>query len=344
MKSVFRVDASREIGSGHMVRCLALANQLVAEGWSCHFACNEESKDCAPLLGRSGYDVINVADQDRKQSELLKETLPEGVDLLVVDHYGLDAVFETACRPWANKVLVIDDLADRSHDADLLLDQTLGRNVGDYHQLVPGYCRILSGPQFALLRPEFCKARPIALLGRDRYDGDIRRILVSFGGADPFDLTTLVLEEILESGIGAMVDVVLGGDARSVSRMRENLEKLPLSTLFTDIDDMATLMTEADLAIGAGGTTSWERCCMGLPSLVITVSTNQELITRNLSEMGAVEHLGFYDQLEKSNVSRAIQELDSNPERWNAMSYAAREICDGRGTTRLLDNLFQLLY
>jgi len=333
--AVFRCDASSRLGSGHAARCLALADALRAAGWACAFASTPETCDTVPALARSGHRVIELAEATQEPAAL-KAAMPQGCELLVVDHYGRDIAFETACRSWAERILVCDDLADRSHDCDFLLDPTFERVPYDYTSLVPGNCRLLLGPEFALLRVQFLAARAAALrrrTGRDR----IERILVSLGGTDPLNVTSKVLRGISLSGIAAQVDVVLGGKADPLEVARA----LPASnassiTLHIAVDDMADLMSNADLAIGAAGTTSWERCALGLPSLMLVIARNQQQIARSLDGAGAAASLGRDESVSEEELAAQLRAFAANPMRLAAMSKRAAAICDGRGTQRVL--------
>ncbi len=260
-------------------------------------------------------------------------------DLLVVDHYGRDAAFESACRDWVRRILVIDDLADRRHDCDFLLDQTAGREADDYRPLVPSHSRLLLGSLHALLKPRFAELREESLRRRRERPG-LERILVSVGLMDHANLTEIALRGIERAGLDVAVDVVLGGRAPHLDAVRAAAERLgPRVTVTTDADDMAERLARADLAVGSAGTTSWERCCLGVPALVAVCADNQEKIAEELVAAGAVDLLGRDASISPESVADALVRLHGGRERLTEMGARASALCDGRGTARLMEVL-----
>jgi UDP-2,4-diacetamido-2,4,6-trideoxy-beta-L-altropyranose hydrolase len=336
---VFRVDASPAIGGGHVMRCLALADAVAERGWRSTFACRDGTVETVPALGRSGHRVLTLTGPPESEPAALAERCAEGADLLAVDHYGRDADFERACRPWAKQILVIDDLADRTHDCNVLIDQTLDRRARDYEGLVLDSCRLLLGPSYALLRPGFAAAREKAL-GRRAKATRVGRILVSIGATDPHNLTAVALTGIQESGVDAEVDVVVGPADRSRAAIESGAAKsVSALAVYTDAEDMAGLMARADIAIGAAGSTSWERCCLGLPSLVVVAADNQRQIAAALERHEAAIVLGWHGNVTARKVAGGLAAICADPEIRSALSARAAEICDGRGASRLVEEV-----
>lgn len=318
------------------MRCLALADALSAAGWACAFACAAETTVVVPALSEGRYQIASLDADSGDEAATLSHHWPQGCDLLIVDHYERDAKFETACRPWAQRIMVIDDLANRRHDCDLLLDQTPGRREDDYRPLVPTECDLLLGSRFALLRPQFAAARAQAL-ERQRESQNMQRVLVSLGASDPRNITRIVLEGIAQTGIDIAVDVVTGAASPHGEGLRDTANSMAQTVEFhAQVTDMASLMMRADLVIGAAGTSSWERCCLGLPSLVVIVADNQNLTAEELASAGAARLLGRSDALTPAAVARAVSDLAKDSSDLRGMGERAAQLCDGRGTLRTL--------
>jgi UDP-2,4-diacetamido-2,4,6-trideoxy-beta-L-altropyranose hydrolase len=330
-KAVVRVDGSLEIGGGHVRRCVVLAEALAAAGWSVTFACRPDTREAVPTLACSAFAQVLLA-ADRAGAEALCERIPDGCDLLVVDNYALDATFERACRGWAKLILVVDDLADRRHDCDVLVDQTPGRQGADYASLVPDDCIILAGSEYALLDVRFglAHAHPRARTG------DVKRVLVSFGCSDPAGMTALALEALGKARLGVAVDIVVGRESADFSRIRRLAADLePPPEIHIAVDDMASLMDRADIAIGAGGVTALERCCLGLPSIVVTIAENQRMLAAELSRRGAVLHLGSIAEVTVQTLAGALRSLVADVSRRRAMSEVSTRVTDGLGASRV---------
>jgi UDP-2,4-diacetamido-2,4,6-trideoxy-beta-L-altropyranose hydrolase len=337
--AVFRCDGSAAIGGGHVRRCLTLAAALAEAGWARAFAVREETLAVIPGLAEAVDQVAVLDGPIEDEPARIAEAFGDAWDLLVVDHYRRDCRFETACRQWAERILVIDDLADRRHDADLLLDQTFGRKRSDYTQLVPPHCRVLAGSRYALVRPTFATRRR-ATLARREQGRPVSRILVAVGATDADNVTGIVLEGIYESGLSAAVDVVLGAGAPHLPAVSTLAAAMPQRTrVHVDCENIAELMAGADIAVGAGGTTSWERCCLGLPSVVIITAENQALVAERLAAAGACTSIGRHRDVMPAMVARAVTALADDAGRRRAMARAAAAICDGRGVKRLLSEL-----
>lgn len=336
--AVFRFDASPLTGAGHAVRCLALADALAASGWRCALASGAAASAVVPALEGCGHERLELDCAADAEASTLAGRWPEGCDLLVVDHYGRDAAFEGACRPWARRVMVIDDLADRAHDCDALLDQAPGRRAEDYGALVPGGCRLLLGPRYALLRPQFAAARGAALKRR-RAGGPVRRILVSLGATDPDNVTATVLEGLARAGVAAEVEVVMGAGAPHLAAVRAQAGalsgKIPV-TVTVGAGNMAALMAAADIAVGAAGTASWERCCLGLPAVVLVVAENQRAGAKALAGAGAARILEAPAGITATHVAAAVDDLCRSADERRRMALAAADLCDGRGVARVV--------
>lgn len=327
---IFRCDAGPVLGGGHVARCLALADAFAGTGWRTAFAVGPGTKEVVPRLSAASAEVRTIDGRP----DTLASAWPEGADLLVVDHYGLDARFEHGCRPWAKRVLAIDDLADREHDADWLVDPTPGRKAELYRTRVPATCQIAAGARFAPIQPEFLRRREQALARRVQ-PGPVRRILVSMGTTDPANATMVALEALSIAKLGAEIDVVLGAAA---PHRAEILRRLPKKAqLSLDVADMADRLTAADIAIGAGGVSALERCCLGLPTVTIVIADNQRGATAGISHAGAA--LVLSEGLPSAGaVADAIRRLADDETR-SAMAAAAARLCDGRGIARLLVTL-----
>ncbi len=336
MIAVFRADASPVLGGGHVARCLALADALAGAGWRCGFACNGEVGDVVPGVRR--HDLLPLS-PNADATGLMKERWGETWDLAVVDHYGLDAAFERALRPVASRIMVIDDLHDRKHDCDFLLDQTLDRTAEDYEGLVPAGCALFLGPDYALLGPEFEAARAETLKRREK-PGNITRLLVAFGATDPYDLTSMALGALDSLDVEMAVDVVLGGGAPHLGKVRRLAGSAAKSvTVHQEADNIADLMSAADLAVGAPGGMSWERCCLGLPSILITFADNQREISSALQRYNAAVDLGWFEELTPRDLSGAIGKLCRDTEKRSKMIAMAAAVCDGRGVKRIKEAL-----
>lgn len=337
--AVFRFDASPEIGGGHAVRCITIAHALNARGWDCILAVRAGTAEIVEDLAGAEARWLELECGTDFEADEIATRLSADCDLLIVDHYGRDAVFEEACREWAKKILVIDDLADRPHACDLLLDQTAGRQAEDYEPLVPADCRLLLGSGYALLKPRFADLREPTLRRRREQPG-LRRLLVSVGLMDHANLTETALKGIELAGLDVSVDVVLGGHAPHLEAVRSAAERLGSSvTVTTNAGDMPERSARADLAIGAAGTTSWERCCLGLPGVVAICADNQNKIAEVLVAAGAVDLLGRDVSITPGMIADAIVRLQKEDGRLAEMSAGAADLCDGLGARRLMEVL-----
>lgn len=334
--AVFRVDASPEIGGGHAVRCLALADALKLAGWRCAFAGISETVKTVPeLLQESYYWWPLNTDTLGEEEPAQLHARARNCNLLVVDHYRRDSQFETACRGWAHQVLVIDDLADRSHNADLLHDPLIGRRAADYAHLIPRSCRMLIGPVYTPLRTQFFQVRHKALSCRLEHK-KLDRVMVSLGASDIGNVTAVVLEGLRQVSTELTIDVVMGSSSPHINAVRRLAETLPHHIrMHVGVTDMAALMSLADVAIGAAGTSSWERCALGLPTLLIITAENQYATADALVTCGAVQNLGKGTTITSDRVAEAVQEFAQSPVRRIEMARKAALVCDGRGAARL---------
>lgn len=354
LRVVFRVDASLEIGSGHVMRCLTLAAALAEKGARCTFVMRESAGSLEGVVGRRGHEVRMLPKREAPNSESLPghadwlqtdwetdaaDTIAavHGArpDWLVVDHYALDARWEKALADSAESLLVIDDLADRPHVCNVLLDQNLGRRQSDYDSLLAQVAEKLIGPKYALLRPEFGRKRASSLARRR--SGEVNTILVSMGGVDSENVTADVLRALdsVEELTSCLVTVVMGGGSPHVDEVSALVQRMRLhARVMVNVGDMASLMSDADLAIGAAGGTAWERCCLGLPSALIVMAANQKPGTDALDRAGAALAVGDRWHVSKTLAGAVRSLLD--PVELRAMSDRAASLCDGEGVRRVV--------
>ncbi len=328
LRVAVRTDASVSIGAGHVMRCLTLGKELRAVGADVCFVCLAAPGDVIELIVGQGFraHALGAAEDWRQDAEhTVRALAAQGpFDWIVVDHYGLDIRWESRVRTLARRVLVIDDLADRDHDCDVLLDQNFYVDAARrYEGRVPAGCRLFLGPRHVLLREEFREEmhRP-----RER-NGSVRRILVSFGATDPTDETGKVLAAMQTLSMpGLACDVVLGASNPWRERIEAQCASLANVRCHVQTSRMAKLMGAADLAIGAGGATTWERCILGLPTLTVVTSANQLQTTNELAAAGAVWYLGRAEQLTAADYETAIRAALRNPGRLGELSARSRAI------------------
>jgi len=356
MRVTFRTDASVAIGTGHVMRCLTLANALRARGGECHFVTRALPGHLGQLIVDQGFDLSLLAAPSSKEKvsgppvhapwacvpweQDLAETraVVSKVDWLVIDHYAFDARWQSGLADRADRTLVIDDLADRPHAATLLLDQNLGREAHDYDGLVPEDCRRLIGPRFAMLRPEFSALRTKSLARRGQTK--LSHLMISMGGTDVVDATSTVLRALTGADLppDLRLTVVMGSRAPALDSVRELSAQMPWPTnVLVDVKDMASLMADADLAIGAGGSTTWERCCLGLPTVVVETAANQACAVARIQNIGAA--LGTGPLLATEFRERLLAGVERACTMRDELSARAAQICDGDGASRVADRL-----
>ncbi|KTT54140.1 hypothetical protein NS337_11925 [Pseudomonas oryzihabitans] len=338
MRILIRCDASTSLGSGHVMRCLTLADVLAAAGCHVHFACRSGPGDLQGLIAARGHEVHALLVPDPRSDmeaalpwqediEALWKALPAHLDFAwcVVDHYGLGHEWETAVRLRARRVLAIDDLDTRRHAVDLLLDQNLTAQTRTI--ALPDAARLLAGPRFALLRSAF--ARP-----RAECQVSIRRVLVSFGGVDAAGETLKVLTALADLS-ELRVDVVAGPANPHWVELVERCQGRPAWRLWRHVEDFAGLLREADLAIGAGGGTAWERACLGTPSICVALAANQRANAEAMAVAGAHLYLGEATQVSVADYRAAVQTLQASPGLRQSLAARGRTLVDGRGANRV---------
>lgn len=359
MKVAFRVDASYAIGSGHVVRCLTLAQRLADAGHSCLFLGRAYPGHLMDTIERAGFPVAVVDGHGdaapapvpepearlpdwERDAALTAEILAERGrwDWLVVDHYGLDAAWERELAARVPRILVINDLLGRDHHATLLLDQTLGRGADDYRGRVNPDARLLLGTDYAVLRDQFRRVRAEAR--RDRFDDRRGRLMIGMGGIDLHNLTGRLLSR-LATAAGfpdeLAVTVVLGARAPRLDEVRAAAAALARECrVLVDVADMAGLMSGQDLAIGAAGITSWERCCVGLPAVVSALAENQRPIAAALRRAGAARYVEGPPTSERiaDDLVAAAGQLLADPATMRTMSDKGMALVDGRGAERVM--------
>jgi UDP-2,4-diacetamido-2,4,6-trideoxy-beta-L-altropyranose hydrolase len=356
MRVVIRTDSSNSIGFGHVIRCLTLADALSSLGATIEFVARAHHGNLNKHIESRGYKVHSlsvIAEFDLQTSlkgyekwlgvkqevdavETIKALAGGKIDWLIVDHYALDQTWEEIVGLNAVHTLVIDDIANRYHKCNCLLDQNY-ENKNRYLKWVNKECALLLGPSFALLRPEY------ALFRKNSRKKTISRVMVFFGGVDLDDLTGEALRALSLPDLDNLdVDIVVSANYER----REILDELAMArgrvVIHDSLPHLAELMSIADIAIGAGGVANWERMCLGLPGLVVTVANNQIPISKELHEKGAIRWLGSKKDVNSEVIRDALLSEINSPyyaERINT----AYSLCDGKGVKRVVKTLLSIM-
>ncbi len=351
MKAIFRVDASLKMGTGHVMRCLALAKILKENGLDVGFICRKHEGNLIDKIRLSGFNVQELevleetevnnklahscwlgATQQQDADECIDIFKAEKIDWLIVDHYALDEQWHKRLKAYYEKLMVIDDLADRKHQCDILLDQTFGRQQDDYVELVTEGCELLLGSQYALLRPEFSKWRKYSLERRSR--PEFKQLLINMGGVDVDNITGQVVDELKTCNLPSDINItiVMGGLAPHLNVIKSKANELPYKIeVRVDIDNMAEIMANTDIAIGAAGATTWERCCLGLATIQIVIAENQIFSAKILEQHNAVQLV--------TKVNEISQLLESSNEWLKDVGVTASQICDGMGVYKVSNKM-----
>jgi UDP-2,4-diacetamido-2,4,6-trideoxy-beta-L-altropyranose hydrolase len=359
MKIMFRVDAYRKMGIGHLMRCLTLANELRKNDSDITFVISYSNEYLISLIQSYGFQIesfelsnaeatisnsleidydfwnkILWKEDSEKTLKIARKIKPK---LIVVDHYGLDAKWHHELRSATKKIMVIDDLANRNLDCDLMLNQTFGISNLAYKDLVSAECKLLVGAKYALIRRDFAQLRHAATIKRQK-KSEVSRILISLGGSSHIDLICQILKNLadIKWPFKPIVDIVLTNNEQNIDSLREVIKKTDLKiNLMNDVDNMAKLMLEADFAIGASGSTTWERCCLGLPSVVFGLAENQMDILKNLDSFGAIISMGKDTEFDNSFFCKKVMKIISRSSYSESLISKSFSICDGLGARRV---------
>ena len=355
MQVLFRADASLIMGTGHVMRCLTLADALRDRGADVSFVCREHEGHLCDLIEERGFPVRRLAElqpesqtpshepwlgapwgEDAEQTRAAIRAAGAAPDWVVIDHYAIDQRWEVALRTSTRRIMVIDDLANRHHQCDMLLDQNYFPSLETrYDALVPRTCKKLLGPPYTLLRAEFGVARK----GLRPRDGIVRRMLICLGGADPTNYTPKAIRAFQELNRQIEVFVVSGASNPHRAEIDALCEADIRIRSCNQVSSMAELMARADLAISAGGFTSYELAYMGVPSLLLPVSDVQAAVSAEIAARGAAINLGLADRFPHDALVRALSELADSPSRCREMSRIGQTLFDGMGVQRVTDAL-----
>lgn len=355
MTIAFRVDASAEMGSGHLIRCMTLAETLRERGTSVRFVCRGHRGHLMPLLRERNLAVTALpapaqakggarredyaqwlgVSSDTDAKETIAALGSEKPAWLVVDHYALDSQWERLVRPCVGQLMVIDDVA-REHDCDLLVDQNYFEQPElRYRALVP-HCTRALGPRYAIIRPEYAKHRAKARIR----NGAVGRILVFFGGSDPHDLTGMTLRALSDGLFDHVeIDVIVGSNYPYARELEALAARCSRVRLHGPRPHLADLMEQADLAIGAGGATTWERLCVGVPSIVISIAENQRPICESLAKAGLIRYLGSHERVDEKLIREDVRRCIEQPQELAQLSERGRAVVDGLGALRIAECL-----
>lgn len=347
----FRVDAGLEIGSGHVMRCLTLAVALEKRGIKIFFLSRPHEGNLISLVRDKGFSVVELSlpkentpttngyeqwlgASSRVDAMETLESLAgiQGSMWAIIDHYGVDHIWEKAIRKRVDKIISLDDLANRKHDCDVLIDSSFERETADYTGLVPDYTRILAGTKYCLLRDEFYKARQKAV--HRTFKLPLNRILVTLGGVDIHNITRLVISELDQSNISdnTYLDVVIGPASPHVDALRTQANQSRLHIdIHQGVNDVAERLMLADLCIGAVGSSVWERCCLGCPSVVATIAANQAEGAKKLESSGVVVS---FSPLVSGELKRVVDAIDLPT--LKMLSVNGFSLVDGLGTERIV--------
>lgn len=362
MHIAFRTDASLQIGTGHVMRCLTLADALRERGAQSTFICRPHAGHLLDLIHQRGHTTKALADADdaynapadpchakwlgtewASDATQTQQALgDQDVDWLVVDHYALDRRWEQTLRPHTRRIMAIDDLADRPHDCDLLLDQNLGRQAQDYGGLLSRHTQTLIGPAYALLRPEFAQWREYSL--QRRTQPQLKNLLITMGGVDQANATGQVLDALTncELPTDLRITVVMGSTAPWLAQVQAQAATMQCPTqVLAGVSNMAPLMAESDLCIGAAGSTTWERCCLGLPALQLVLAANQKDINAALELAGSV--LTVHLEELKTELPSVLTNL-IRPAVLCGLSKNAAVVCNGLGATKTVQWLEKVIH
>ena len=358
-----RTDSSKHIATGHLMRCLTLAKRLREKDCDVIFICRNFEGNISRIVQENEFELILLEHNDSmainrdhpdeytrwlETSSIVdyKQTLAaiaqgrRKADWLIVDHYGLDSSWHTPIREVAENIMVIDDLANRPLDCNLVLDQNFHEDYETrYNWLVPNTAVQLVGPQYALLREEFYQF----VKNQSRIRKEINNILIYYGGFDATNETMKALKAVeLVNGRNITATVIAGKNNPQYQEICSFCIENPNIRHIEKADNMAELMVHADLALGAGGTTTWERCALGLPALITAVADNQLPISRMVDKAGFGIYLGQSSDVTVDSIADRIKELQGNPEILIKMSEAGPKLVDGLGTDRVVEKIFEL--
>ena len=357
MKILFRVDSSTQIGTGHLMRCLTLAAEAKKREWDVCFVIRDASQKVLNFIKSYGFLVKPVTTTPKTQIEkkndnndrnwlavgqetdaveTLEEVCKFKANWVVVDHYTLDATWHKLVMQECISMLVIDDLGNRKIHSDLLLDHNLSANVGKYADLVSANCKLLLGLKFALLRDDFRILRKRSL--QRRTNTKVEKILITMGGVDIENYTLSVLRELSKNSFAkkCKFTVIVGNLYPHLDDLKDFVfsSKLKIRIL-SDVMNMAEILSNADLCIGAAGSSAWERCCLGLPSITLAIADNQIEIAQSLND----NNMALFSNL--SDLQNDFEKFFhySRKDLIQNMTASMLSACDGLGALRVLDNL-----
>ena len=340
-KNLFiRVDASPEIGIGHIMRCLTLAQELKNNFDKIIFLTRKDSGDFTETIMKNEFEVIFIPTNN--DSDIIKNivtTNSENKNFLLIDHYDVDSNFESSLKNIFEKIFVIDDLANRKHDCDLLIDQNYYRDLNHrYEKLIQNDTITLLGSKYAIIRPEFRNINKKTI----KKNSQIKKILVSFGGSDPTNECKKALDALcsIENNQFEIVAIV-GIYNNKFERLKKLYEKYSNIKIYRHVNDLSQLMLNSDLFIGAGGTTTWERFYMGLPSIVTIISDDQKESIEFLSDMGHVINLGLAKNVTMKTYIQTLQK--PNSDLIYNMSINNQKLVDGNGSNRIKRQIIELI-
>jgi len=351
-KIFFRTDASFEIGYGHVYRCLALADYLKTIGDSCIFLCKIFDGNLIDLIISHGHEVKKLSKSNdsfestwlgssfKNDAAQVKDVIGnQQVDYLIIDHYGIDYRWEKILKKFVKKIIVIDDLANRSHDCNYLIDQNLGRNKKDYENLTTSNTEFFIGPKYALLRPEFNQFRKESLA--NRLNPSLKNILINFGGVDVNNYSEKILSYLKKTKLDNIkkVEVVIGKGSRHLNSLQSACISFPYEVnIYSNISNMAEIMSKSDLIIGAAGSSSWERCSLGIPSIILILAPNQEQGALSLEANGCAvlikNNQNFDDEL-----NAGLHYFSNRTNLLKSVS-ACKKITEGLGINKLAKEIF----